>query len=42
MDGKEPYSNVVSGAKAAISVRMAIDALREGGVQKWSPDYNLG
>ncbi len=33
--GKTPVSNVRTGATAAISVRMAIDALREGGVQKW-------
>ncbi len=36
-----PYSNVQTGAKAAISVRMAIDALREGGVQQWLDRYNV-
>ncbi len=34
--GKTPVSNVRTGATAAITVRMAIDALREGGVQEWS------
>ena len=33
--GKTPISNVHTGATAALTVRMAIDALREGGVQKW-------
>lgn len=32
---KEPVSNVKTGATAAISVRMAIDALREGKMQEW-------
>ena len=34
--GRTPVSNVRTGASTAISVRMGIDALREGGVQKWS------
>jgi predicted dehydrogenase len=33
--GKTPVSNVHTGATAALTVRMAIDALREGGVQEW-------
>jgi len=33
--GNEPASNVRTGATAAISVRMAIDALRQGEMQKW-------
>ena len=36
LSGKEPVSNVKTGATAAISVRMAIDALREGTTQTWS------
>ena len=36
--GRAPVSNVRTGASTAISVRMGIDALREGGVQKW-PAY---
>lgn len=36
VSGKEPVSNVKTGATAAISVRMAIDALREGNMQTWS------
>ena len=34
--GRTPISNVHTGATAAISVRMAIDALREGKMQVWS------
>ncbi|MCB0548293.1 MAG: Gfo/Idh/MocA family oxidoreductase [Phaeodactylibacter sp.] len=34
--GRTPASNVHTGATAAISVRMAIDALRQGGTQEWS------
>jgi predicted dehydrogenase len=34
--GKTPVSNVHTGATAAMTVRMAIDALREGGVQEWT------
>ena len=33
--GNTPVSNVHTGAKAAIAVRMGINALREGGVQEW-------
>ncbi|MEL7121292.1 MAG: Gfo/Idh/MocA family oxidoreductase [Bacteroidota bacterium] len=36
VSGKAPVSNVKTGATAAISVRMAIDALREGTLQSWS------
>ncbi len=36
VSGKEPISNVRTGATAAVSVRMAIDALREGTLQEWS------
>lgn len=35
LNENEPASNVKTGATAAISVRMAIDALREGKMQKW-------
>ena len=34
--GKEPVSNVKTGALASISVRMAIDALRAGTMQTWT------
>lgn len=40
-EGKEPYSNVKTGAQAAISVRMAIDALRDGRTQKWKKSYKI-
>lgn len=40
MNGKQPVSNVFTGAKTAISVRMTIDALREGARQKWKPEYD--
>lgn len=36
LSGKEPLSNVKTGATAAISVRMAIDALRKGKMQQWT------
>lgn len=36
LTGKEPISNVNTGATTAISVRMAIDALREDKLQKWA------
>lgn len=39
-DGKTPVSNVYTGAKTAVSVRMAIDALRGGEIQYWKDKYN--
>lgn len=40
VDGGEPSSNVRTGARSAISVRLAIDAVREGGVQTWSEELD--
>jgi predicted dehydrogenase len=35
LDGTEPSSSVRTGARTAIGVRLAIDAVREGGVHTW-------
>lgn len=40
-DGNEPVSNIRTGAQTAISVRMAIDAMREGGAQLWKAEYSI-
>lgn len=39
-DNSTPVSNISTGARTAISVRMAIDAMREGQLQTWKPAYN--
>lgn len=39
-DGELPYSNVFNGAATAISVRLALDALHEGGLQSWQTAYD--
>jgi hypothetical protein len=38
-NGTRPESDVISGARSAISVRLAIDAVREGGVREWKESY---
>ncbi|REJ76604.1 MAG: gfo/Idh/MocA family oxidoreductase [Acidobacteria bacterium] len=38
--GDEPSSNVVRGAWSAISTRLAIDAVRQGGERRWSAGYD--
>lgn len=40
LNGKEPSSNVHTGARAAISVRMAIDALRSRQMTSWKEEYD--
>ena len=40
-DGKQPVSNVRTGARTTVSVRMAIDALRQGKLQEWKPGYDV-
>lgn len=35
-----PQSDAISGARSAISVRLAIEAVRAGGVQEWSEEYD--
>lgn len=40
-DGKRPISNVDTGARTAISVRMAIDALHSEELQSWKPEYDF-
>ncbi len=40
VNGSEPVSNVHTGATTAISVRMAIDALRQSRLQEWQPAYD--
>ena len=39
-NGTRPVSDVFSGARSAISVRLAIDAVREGGVREWKESYD--
>ncbi len=39
-NGKEPSSNVRTGARTAISVRMAIDALRGRQMTSWKEEYD--
>jgi predicted dehydrogenase len=41
-NGNEPVSNIHTGARTAISVRMAIDAMRNGTQQEWKADYEVG
>lgn len=38
---KQPVSNVITGATAAITVHMANKALYSGTMQQWKPSYNL-
>ena len=40
-DNATPISNVATGARTAISVRMAIDALRNENVQNWKAEYDF-
>lgn len=40
-DNKLPVSNVATGASTAISVRLAIDAMRQGGEQLWKKEYDI-
>lgn len=42
LDNKQASSNVLTGARTAISVRMAIDALRGGQQSEWQPAYDVG
>lgn len=40
-DNKLPVSNIYTGARTAISVRMAIDAMRKEEMQFWQPEYEI-
>lgn len=40
-DNKQPISNIHTGARTAISVRMAIDAMRKEEMQFWQPEYEI-
>lgn len=40
LDGTEPSSNARTGARTAISVRMAIDALRQREMTSWKAEYD--
>lgn len=40
-DNHRPVSNVHTGARTAISVRMAIDAMRKEEMQIWQPEYEV-
>ncbi len=42
IDNRQPSSNVLTGARTAISVRMAIDALRTGKQSEWQAAYDMG
>lgn len=37
----EPISNVISGAKAALCVQMALDAMEQDKIVHWNPDFSL-
>ena len=39
-NGTRPMSDVINGARSAISVRLAIDAVRDGGVHEWKENYD--
>ncbi len=39
--GKMPASNVTTGARAAISVRLAVDAMMDGEVKTWDDGYGV-
>ncbi len=41
LDNRQPASNVFTGAKASIMVQMAIDAMDNGTVEQWQPEYDL-
>ena len=40
VNGKELVSDVHTGARTAVSVRMTIDALRSSEIQHWKPEYD--
>jgi predicted dehydrogenase len=40
LDSAEPTSNAHTGARTAISVRLAIDALRQREMTSWKPEYD--
>jgi predicted dehydrogenase len=40
LEGAEPASNARTGARTAISVRLAIDALRQREMTSWKPEYD--
>jgi predicted dehydrogenase len=39
-NGTRPEADVICGARSAISVRLGIDAVREGGVREWKESYD--
>ncbi len=41
LDNRQPASNVVTGAKAAVVVQMAIDAMDRQEVIQWGPEYDF-
>ena len=41
LDARQPASNVLTGATASIMVQMAIDAMDNGTVERWQPEYDL-
>ena len=42
VDQAKPYSTVVSGGTTAIVVRLIIDAMVDGEIKSWQPEYKLG
>ena len=41
LDNKNPESNVKSGAKVAIAIQMALDAMDNNRIEYWKDDYNF-
>ena len=41
MEKRQPTSNVITGARAAIAVRMAVDAMMTGEPKTWKDSYNV-
>ena len=41
INGDMPASNVTTGARAAIAVRLAVDAMREGVIKTWKEEYGV-
>jgi len=41
LDGKEPISNIITGAKAAICVQMGLDAMYNNEIVKWRSEFDM-
>jgi hypothetical protein len=40
IDNKTPLSNIITGAKTAISVQMALDAMYNNSIVTWKPEFD--